>query len=120
MNEKHAELKTLINKALKMMGYRQPDLAKNERWCKPFGFTMLSCDVSQDGFVLCQWMMAYPANPKLSLRCKVEKSFKDNSIETLDRCVETLCSFEEYSTKEHAAPILQPFAFLTKLEEIEL
>ncbi len=113
-------IKNPINKALKMMGYRQPDLAKNERWCKPFGFTMLSCDASQDGFVLCQWMMAYPANPRLSLWCKVEKSFKDDAIETLDRCVEILCAFEEYSTKEHNAPILQPFAFLTKLEEIEL
>lgn len=106
-----------INKALKSMGYRQPDLAQSERWCKPLGYSMIICDVKDDKFILSQLMMAYPTKPKLTTWVSSEKELRTDK--TVDNYINEICSFEEWELKECSPPVLQRFAFLTKLESVE-
>ena len=106
-----------INKALKSMGYRQPDLAQSKRWCKPLGYTMLICDVEDNKFILCQLMMACPSKPKLITWVSSEKELRADK--TVDNYIDDICCFESWELKECSPPVLQRFAFLTKLESVE-
>jgi hypothetical protein len=105
-----------IKTALKSMGYRQPDPARSERWCKPIGFTMINCDVEGDKAIFAQWMMGTPYKPKLLCWASQELEIKEK---TSQRLITEICYFEENYTKEFAPPILQPFAFLTKMEQLD-
>jgi hypothetical protein len=106
-----------IKTALKSMGYRQPDLAKNERWCKPLGYTMLTCDIEGDKFILCQMILAYPSEPKLIVWVISEKEIRAGK--TLDNYIHEICYFESWELKDCCAPVRQHFAFLTKMEHLE-
>lgn len=96
------------------MGYRKPYISV-EKYAKPFGYSVITCEIKEKLFVLTQWYMAYPSEPKVSVwsskECELGGSF--------DEICEEIASFEEYATKEHAPPLLQMFNFLTKKEQAE-
>jgi hypothetical protein len=103
-----------IHKALISMGYRKPDLSV-EKYAKPFGYSVITCEIKEPLFVLTEWHMSCPSDPKVSVWSSKECELGDS----FDKICEEIASFEEYSTKEHAPPLLQMFNFLTKKEQAE-
>ena len=110
-------MKDLINLALQRMGYRQPDISLNEKWAKPWSFTIVVVEVtSDDTFTISQWMMGTPSKPKLMVWSS--DNIKLDPDVALEDIVNKIAYWEEYSTKEYAPPILHRFDFLTKTEAI--